>query len=107
MATGIIVRTDGTLQTREFDTYEEINEALSGYIEGIFGEGWTGYCNEDGKLIGLPVNRAATWFAQHNGWNVPDFLVGPVIFFGPTDEEGDDTSVPQWVIDRLHQGETL
>lgn len=48
------------------------------------------FCNEEGKLSGLPLNRRATEMARIPG----DFLVGDVFLVGPPDDEGNETDVP-------------
>ncbi len=87
-------------------TVTELQHAVGGYIEGVpamddaggFDESYTAYCNEEGKLDGLPVNRPATKFCRVDGFDV---LVGPVVIIGPPDEEGDDTPLPEAVRMRL------
>lgn len=70
-----------------------------GWLEGIGGDDWRGYCDEEGKLKGLPLNVEATRLARYLGWDNGDVLCGPVVFCGPPDEEGNDTSVPGSVIE--------
>ncbi len=49
------------------------------------------YCNEEGKIEGLPHNVTATKaFGQEID---PDYLVGDVIVLGPIDGEGENTSL--------------
>ncbi len=78
-----------------------LQKTVGGYIEAVSpAEGdWVLYCNEEGKLQGLPVNNLATrlinelmpGFAQH------DVLVGTVVFVGST-ASGGSTDVPAEVI---------
>jgi hypothetical protein len=58
------------------------------------------WCNEDGKLKDLPVNRRATafWYAL-NGGSTGDSLCGTVILTGGADENGDILPVPGEVAD--------
>jgi len=73
---------------------EGMKEAVGGgYIEGIGGEGWSAYCDEEGKINGLPVNVRATRLARALGWPTGDVLCGPVVFLGPVDDEGEETDV--------------
>lgn len=77
-----------------------MKEAVGGgYIEGIGGDGWTAYCDEEGKLNGLPVNVRATRLAHALGWTTGDVLCGPVVFLGPVDDEGEETDVTTLVKD--------
>lgn len=75
---------------------DAFQELVGGYIEGIYLDGFGGYCNEEGKLEGLPFNPIADVFARQHGWEgLPgDILVGPVVFFGGYDDEGECESVP-------------
>ena len=81
-------------------TYDGIRSLLDGgMLEGIGGDNWFGYVDEEGKMKGLPVNGRATRLARHLGWRgmQGDVLCGPVVFLGPADEDGDDTSVQDHV----------
>jgi len=59
------------------------------------------YFNDEGKLLGLPVNhRATAWAAVHNGdFRDRDIVVGDAFVTGPLDGQGNDTSVPAKYID--------
>jgi len=82
----------------------EIPEGYPGHLDGLQAAvgGWieyvptqldvTLYCNEEGKIEGLPPNRTATalfgtMLMQH------DYLAGDVVIIGPPDAEGNDTSL--------------
>lgn len=60
MAKGTIYKTDGTTQEVEINTLEDMQKAVGGYIEIFFRDnmeqGFDYYANEEGLLIGLPVN---------------------------------------------------
>jgi hypothetical protein len=72
-------------------TLETFQGIVDGQIEGVYGpEGSFIYCNEEGKLLGLPINDAATRLSGIQG----DVLCGTVVFVGQADEEGYDTDVP-------------
>ena len=59
---------------------------------------WHAYCDEEGKLKGLPMNRFATILARTLGWYTEDVLVGTVIFLGSTDD-GEEADVPAPVLE--------
>ena len=86
---------DVPVALRDFSAgLDGMKEAVGGgYIEGIGGDGWTGYCDEEGKINGLPVNVRATPLARVLGWPAGDVLCGPVVFLGPVDDEGEETDV--------------
>lgn len=62
---------------------------------------WHGYCDEEGKLKGLPVNEVATRLAHAAGWPMGDALCGTVVFLGPPDSGGGETDVPGGLIAML------
>ncbi len=68
-----------------------------GWLEAIHGPGWAAYLDEEGKLKGLSYNVSATALAVTAGWlgSGRDYLVGTVMFLGPPDEDGDETSVTE------------
>jgi hypothetical protein len=82
MATITIYQPDGTktVTEREADnppSLEELQAAVGGYIEPVdrfLPEGTVAYANEEGLLIGLPVNPVATAAVK---WPYP--IVGPVV----------------------------
>jgi hypothetical protein len=88
---------------------ESIRAALGGgWLEGVGSPDadWHAYCDEEGKLKGLPVNVRATRMARMLGWPTGDTLVGDVIFLGhkPVMEDGfevglDEDDVPKHVLE--------
>lgn len=98
---------DGTVKKIDLDnlSLRQSQELVGGYIEAISGPEWVAYVDEDGKRKGLPLNVKADRFVHTQGWTAgifgpfSDYIVGPVLIVGPTDEEGFDTSVHQSVID--------
>lgn len=81
----------------------DLQKLVGGYIEAVIDSdsGWSLYCNEEGKLKGLKVNVPSTAFidklyrlAGRPPFSQHDILVGPVVWLGPTDELGNETSLP-------------
>lgn len=101
----LVVKATGECETQNIqpDLYD-LQEIVGGPIEGVYGDGWAAYCNEEGKLLNLPYNAVATELAGSFGWQAAsdDVLVGDVVFFGPGDEEGNETDVPQFLVDLAH-----
>lgn len=86
-------------------TPDLLKKAIGGWLEGIGGvdhadRPWFAYLDEEGKLKRLEPNWRATWLAMRLGWR-GDVLVGPVVFVGPPDAEGDDTDVPEFVLEAM------
>ncbi|CAI7978120.1 conserved hypothetical protein [Frankia sp. Hr75.2] len=63
---------------------------------GLFRPEASMYINEEGKLLGLPVNHRATALAAvHNSdFRDQDFVVGDAFMIGPLDSKGRDRTVP-------------
>lgn len=78
-----LLKVDGTIeQMRWSPSLREIQEAVGGYIEFVpTGKTDYMYANEEGKLIGLPVNKAATTMLASG-----DIVVGNVVVM----EEGEE-----------------
>ncbi len=71
-----IYRADGSVETVVLGDrvvlLEELQRAVGGYIEAVPGTHARAYCNEEGRLLGLPLNlRASAHFRQ--------ILVGDVV----------------------------
>ena len=90
MIHAVIVRTDGTMSTIDHSpTLTELQAAVGGYIAPIYGpEEITGYVNDEGLLIGLPLNLIAS--ALTGG-----ALVGDAVITGPLNDEGDTTPLAE------------
>lgn len=86
----IIIRVGEEPEVVEFDgRLEALQEIVGGYIECAvhFDDGATVICNEEGKLMGLPIN-CVLW---RNGFPV-DTLNGNLIIVGVTEEDFDSLS---------------
>lgn len=59
-------------------TLEELQGMVGGFIEILDCGNWYMVVNEEGKLLGLPVNQMATIFFRQFHATV-DFLVGDVL----------------------------
>ena len=66
---------------KESMTLEEMQKAVGGYIEIAYDDGKTQIiCNEEGKLLGLPLNVEATRMWGELIGTIPnDVLVGDVL----------------------------
>ena len=76
------------------NTLEAMQKFVGGLIECITlsdtGSAVTLVCNDEGKLLGLPLNRPL--------WDGADVLAGPGFLAG-CDNEGNMTSLPQSAMD--------
>lgn len=101
----VIPATDAPRVVEHAD-YDAISAAVGGWLEPAPVDGdITIYVHEEGKTLGLPFNKAADdlWAEvfpvedRHDG----DFLVGSAAVLGGVDDDGNDTDVPGWVLERF------
>lgn len=101
---GILIRPNDlpVLIDQDWDL-DALQAAVGGWIEG-FATGFDGtavYGNEEGKILGLPLNPVVDELMRAQGVVGPgDFIVGPVVFLG-IDDEGENTDVPTEVAEFL------
>ena len=94
---GLIIRTTGEMEFADFEfgnSYNTIKEAVGGWIECVHlpSLGADLWLNEEGKLIGLPLNsHGTTLWAKEYGHT--DFIVGDIIITGGADEEGETLGI--------------
>jgi hypothetical protein len=91
----IIIKATGDTEVKELDKidYDFLNQTCGGWIQHIsFGNGVAMYCNEEGKIDGLPYNHKATsiWV---NTYGDTDLISGDVVIVGDLDDEGEDSGL--------------
>lgn len=86
----------GDLSDDMRERLRQMQAHVGGWIEAVSLDGGTMYINEEGKLRGLPFNWVATEVATVHGAIARnrDLIVGNAIVLGPTDDNGDDTAIP-------------
>lgn len=77
------------------DDLRNFQEAVGGYIEHIVVRipdvgAVDAYINEEGRLMDLPPNRS---FVMGAGYR--ETVVGPVLFIGPADANGNTLNLPE------------
>ena len=83
-------------------TLEEMQSLVGGYIQIVYSvrdeyrEHILGYANEEGLLYGLALNAGASVMAGHA-------IVGTMFWCGKGDGRGNDTPVPQVMVDHIEQ----
>jgi hypothetical protein len=100
MSRGVVIYIDGTVEMKEFSGLKDLQDTVGGLIECIpLTDDTDAYINEEGKMICQP-NIFATFVAQINKrLNHGDFVAGNMIVVGKPDADGNDTDVPDWVLD--------
>lgn len=103
----LVVKTDGTVDVVDQEwNYNQINSALGGWIEAITFAHYPdhfGYINEEGKILGLDINELVTdyWYESGTKILLGDYIAGDAVIFGEIDDDGNNTSVPDYVVDKF------
>jgi hypothetical protein len=111
----IVIEPGGEAEVREIEeNLQEFQAIVGGWLEAVYGSHdengepqLTIFCNEEGKLKGLPFNRRATalWYAADPNVRLGgDVLVGSVIIAGGVDPDGLILSAPEEVISLIIEG---
>lgn len=100
---GLVIHTNGVSEQRPVDTnLSSLQAIVGGFIEAVTLPDCHLYCNEEGKLTGLPFNQLASLFAWSLGWPRSDMLCGSVVFLG-NGKAGEEAPLPQAVFDRFSE----
>ena len=103
MSMGIVIPSGDTLplEEREFTGLGDYQAAVGGFIAPVDIEdrGITVYVNDEGIVMGLPINARATalWWLWSPQVRNRDALFGDAVIVGLPDHQGDTTSEPPWV----------
>ncbi len=113
MVEGIWVRACGDYGLVDVDGLESLQALVGGFIEGCqvyHGDSpkalMTVYWNEEGKFAkGAQINHAITHFLHFGGvLRDDDVIVGDCVVLGPLDDEGNETSVTEFVKEMMQHG---
>lgn len=106
-AKGVIIFSDGAHEERVFKQLGDYQAAVGGLIEAVRlydGKGneyATAYVNEEGLLIGLPMNPTAGALALLLGNN--PMLVGNMVIVGTSDDEGYDKDINETLLNFIKE----
>lgn len=107
MAKAIVIEADGTMAVTTVNDLADLQQAVGGYIEGIYlgDTGQFAYVNEDGIALDLPRNSVATdlCYAHRVGLLPGDYIKGTMVIVGPADADGNDTDVSDDLIAELQR----
>lgn len=96
------VNTDFTTEVLDLNTneYNQLRDAVGGLIQPVdLKPDLTVWLNEEGKLIGLPINLVATHMWDRSFGVGSDALVGNCVFTGGTDSEGETIELSHaWIV---------
>lgn len=75
-----------------YDELETLQEMVGGYIEcySLFSDAVSIICNEEGKILGLPINRLIKIEGK-----VVDMICGPMLIVGTPDDSDTFTSLTE------------
>ena len=99
----VAVTTDGLFSVVDIagNELKTLQELVGGWVQAVdLKSNLTIWCNEEGKMIGLPVNGFATemWDSV---FGATDVIVGNVVFTGGADDEGETIGLSQNQIEAL------
>jgi hypothetical protein len=99
---GIQVKTTGEVVALDGISLDTLQTAVGGWVQAIdLDEALTMWCNEEGKLVGLPHNPFAQFaWDKVYGANT-DYLVGDVVFTGGTGDEGETLPLDDDTADQI------
>jgi hypothetical protein len=89
------------LRNPDYRTFQGLVDVLIEFID--LPHGGSLVCNEESKLIRLPLNYRATallWLTRPE-YIQRDFIAGDVVVAGVPDEEGDTTAAPELYVKLL------
>lgn len=102
----LLITHDQTIKILDSDfDLQTIQSCVGGLIQPIYfgpdNNHFFAYVNEEGKILDLPENKIVTEFWYNSGETIliGDYVAGNVLFFGEIDENGDNTDVPDDVIE--------
>lgn len=93
MRNALVIGFDESLEVVDLDStegsLEVLQNAVDGWVEAVdINDTLTMWCNEEGKLDGLPFNGIATGLFQARFGKV-DIIMGNAVLTGGVDDEGD------------------
>ncbi len=98
MAHAIMITTEGTASLEQIHTLADFQRHVGGWVEalGTDDEAHILWLNEEGKLMGLPVNERADALTRElvTGLVPGDRIVGPVVITGPLAQDGETYETP-------------
>jgi hypothetical protein len=110
MKTALRINTDFTIEVLDLDTdtLEKLQGAVGGWVQAVdLHDDLTLWCNEEGKLIGLPTNVIGTHLWEKS-FGMTDIIMGDIVFTGGTDDEGENLGLPYpWQIQLQELATTL
>ena len=84
------------------DSLNKLQTAVGGWVQAIdLASDLSMWCNEEGKLTGLPHNPYAQYMWDKVFGAHTDYLVGDIVLTGGTDSEGETIGLTQEQVDMM------
>lgn len=100
--TALILTSEGELKKVDSLDYPTLSGAVGGLIEAVTLDGdITLWCNEEGKILGLPYNDKATLLWEKT-FGATDLIMGDVILTGGNDEEGETLPLSDSQLEKIY-----
>jgi hypothetical protein len=100
--TALQVKTTGEVTELDLssDSLQTLQTAVGGWVQAIdLASDLSMWCNEEGKLTGLPHNPYAQFMWDKVFGAHTDYLVGDIVLTGGTDSEGETIGLTQEQVD--------
>ena len=101
----IKIDVDGVVTPMDDLGLKSLQSAVGGYIEAVESQSGktTFWVNEEGKLMGLPVNLVGTelLYELHPAFRGYDILVGTVVVTGGADSHGNTLPITKEALERI------
>lgn len=103
MIDAVLIQPAGDIYPITINDWRDVQTAVGGTFDCIGCDGADFWIHDEGKIIGLPMNRKATqWLWTLNPRFVgQDIICGPALVTGPPDEEGNSTSISDELKSRI------
>ena len=104
-----VIKVDGVVEIHEVSAEAEgdfLSESVGGWFQSVplraeLKDYWL-WCNEEGKIIGLPMNPVATglWIISYGP---SDIIHGNIVITGGVDDEGETLGLTEVQITKLEK----
>jgi hypothetical protein len=99
----LVITTSGEMSVIDITGNElkTLQEKVGGWVQAIdLTSSLTMWANEEGKLVGLPVNGFATELWESR-FGATDIIVGDIVITGGADDEGETIGLTDAQVDAL------
>jgi hypothetical protein len=110
MIAALRINTDFTTEILDLeeDTLGKLQGAVGGWVQAVdLHDDLTLWCNEEGKLTGLPTNVIGTHLWEKS-FGTTDIIMGDIVFTGGTGDQGENLALPHaWQVQLQELATTL